>query len=112
MEKTGMTERLEYDFITHSVCEVRIKGVWYRTTPREFRSFDGERRLTLPHRQPGQGRLSEFMVGGPLIMITTIYDGPLYIYSTNRIIPREDTETIVGGIQSKKPLKDEKHTRT
>ena len=29
MEKTGMTERIEYDFITHSVCEVKIKGVWY-----------------------------------------------------------------------------------
>ncbi|HMS90620.1 MAG TPA: hypothetical protein PKC87_00145 [Candidatus Absconditabacterales bacterium] len=104
MEKTGMTVRLEYDFITHSVCEVRIKGTWYRTTPREFRSFDGERKLTLPHRQPRQGKLSEFMVGGPLIMITTMYNGPVYRYCTNEIIPRQNTETIIRGIQSKRTV--------
>jgi len=98
-------EKLKYDFITHSVCEVCIKGNWYRTTPREFRSFDGERRLTLPHRQPDRGKLSEFLVGGPLIMITKWYEGPLYVYDTNILAPKTGSETIIGGIKSEvKPV--------
>ena len=97
-----MRDKIKYDFITHSVCEVQIKGTWYRTTPGEFRSFDGKRRLTLPHRQPSQGMLSEFLRGGPLIMITTVYEGPLYTFETNTLVPKQNSETVIGGIKSKK----------
>lgn len=94
-EKTGGTGKMKFDFTTHAVCEVQIKGNWYRTTAQEFRSFDGKRQLTLPERQPAQGALHEFLKGSPLRMITEDYNGPVYIYGSNTEVERLDTETIV-----------------
>lgn len=94
-EKRGGTGKMLFDFITHAVCEVQIKGTWYRTTAQEFRSFDGKRQLTLPERQPAQGALHEFMVGSPLRMITEEYNGPVFIYGSNTQVERLNTETIV-----------------
>ena len=47
MEKTGNTEKLTYDFNTASNLEVYMPNLegWYRTTSREFRSFNGKRRI-------------------------------------------------------------------
>ena len=45
-EKKGLLEKMRYEFPTEAVLEVQIKGTWYRTTSREFRSFDGHRRYT------------------------------------------------------------------
>ena len=47
MEKTGNTEKIKYDFNTAANLEIwmpNLKG-WYRVTSREFRSFNGKRRL-------------------------------------------------------------------
>jgi len=47
MEKTGNIEKLTYDFNTASNLEVYMPNLegWYRTTSREFRSFNGKRRI-------------------------------------------------------------------
>lgn len=46
-EKTGNLEKLTYDFNTASNLEVWMPNLngWYRVTSREFRSFNGERRI-------------------------------------------------------------------
>jgi len=54
-EKRGHTAKKLYDFNTSGVLEVCIKGNWYRTTCNDFRSFDGNRRITEPIKQPGIG---------------------------------------------------------
>ena len=47
MEKTGNIEKLVYDFNTASNLEVWMPNLngWYRVTSREFRSFNGKRRI-------------------------------------------------------------------
>jgi len=89
-EKTGNTAKLIYDFNTAAVCEVCIKGTWYRTTPRDFRSFDGERRLTQPIKQPGISDKFE-----DIEFRTDPYNGPIYVVQTNLEVIRMDTNTIV-----------------
>ena len=89
-EKTGLTGKLSYDFNTAAVCEVCIKENWYRTTARHFRSFDGNRRITEPIKQPGIG---DSMFDVP--MKTYEYNGPVYVLLTNQEVIRMDTETIV-----------------
>jgi hypothetical protein len=89
-EKTGLTGKLHYDFNTAAVCEVCIKGNWYRTTAREFRSFDGSRRLTQPIKPVGLG---EDVVN--TLMETIEYNGPVYVLRTNDQVIKMDTETIV-----------------
>jgi len=88
-EKTGNTAKLLYDFSTSGVCEVCIKGNWYRTTAREFRSFDGKRRITEPIKQPGLG--DQF---ADTKFHTYDYNGPVYVIQSNLEVIRMDTETI------------------
>lgn len=47
-EKTGNTEKLIYDFNTSKNLEVYMPNLegWYRVTSREFRSFNGKRRIS------------------------------------------------------------------
>jgi hypothetical protein len=49
-EKRGETEKLINDFNTAGVLEVYMPNLegWYRTTAKDFRSFDGKRRITEP----------------------------------------------------------------
>jgi hypothetical protein len=63
MEKTGNTEKLKYEFNTASNLEVFMINLndWYRVTSREFRSFNGKRRIN-----------------------NVEYNGPIYHYATNR----------------------------
>ncbi len=58
--KRGETGKLIYDFEPASNCEICLNDVWYRSTPREFRSFSGKRRI---NNQP--------------------YEGPVYFFKTN-----------------------------
>jgi hypothetical protein len=90
MEKTGHTAKKLYDFNTAGVLEVCIKGNWYRTSCNDFRSFDGNRRITEPIKQPGLG---DSMFNVP--MRTYEYNGPVYVLQTNLEVVRMDTETIV-----------------
>ena len=74
-EKTGNTEKLKNDFIDSKLLEVYLPRLdnWYRVTCRDFRSFDGKRRV--------QGEN---------------YEGPLYAYGTNRLVKFNNTSTIMG----------------
>jgi len=63
-EKKGLVVKMKYDFETAANLEVYLpksKFGWYRVTSREFRSFNGERRIN----------------GEP-------YIGPLYLFNTNK----------------------------
>lgn len=90
-EKRGHLEKMVYDFPTEAVLEVCIKDNWYRTTSRDFRSFDGKRRYTKPVNQPGQGmtNLSE------LEFETIEYNGPCFMFGTNMPVERLWDEKIV-----------------
>jgi len=78
-EKRGEVEKLINDYNTAGVLEVNIKGHWYRTTSRYFRSFNGERRITAPN------KTIRGDVWSPE-MITETYYGPLYRFNTNKIV--------------------------
>ena len=71
-EKTGNTEKLVYDFNTASNLEVWIPNLdgWYRVTSREFRSFNGKRRINEEE-----------------------YKGPIYHYATNKRANKSLVET-------------------
>lgn len=90
-EKRGHLEKMVYDFPTEAVLEVCIKEKWYRVTSREFRSFDGKRRYTKPERQPGLG-MKDLK---DIKWITVEYNGPLYMFGSNKEVVHEWNEKIV-----------------
>lgn len=75
-EKRGETEKLVYEFNAAGCLEIFMKDQWYRVTPREFRSFDGPRRITEPV------RVEHGNVDVP--MVTYEYWGPVYMFGTNK----------------------------
>lgn len=77
-EKRGMTGKLQYDFPTEAVLEVELNGNFYRLTAKEFRSFDGIRRITKPIKQPGIGDDVT-----KVLMESYFYEGPVYEYGSN-----------------------------
>jgi len=87
-EKTGEIEKLIFPFNTAGCLEVYIPNLngWYRSTAREFRSFDGYRRITEPT-EIGLRKLN-------VEMITYDYEGPVYLFGTNK----EVHTTMVGEI--------------
>ena len=86
-EKTGATVKKLHDFNTSGVLEVCIKGNWYRTTCNDFRSFDGQRRITEPIKQPGIGESFN-----DIEFKTYDYNGPVYILQTNLEVIKMGTE--------------------
>ena len=58
-EKRGHLVKMEYDFDTAGVLEVWVPKLngWYRVTSRDFRSFDGKRRITKPIKPQGRGEI-------------------------------------------------------
>lgn len=76
-EKRGETEKLVFDFNTAGVLEVYMPGLkgWYRTTAKDFRSFDGKRRITEPT------RTERYNPDTP--MRTYEYNGPVFMWGTN-----------------------------
>jgi len=76
-EKKGETEKLVYNFNTAGVLEVFKPTLnnWYRVTAREFRSFDGKRRITEP---------TKVEKGNPWVEMRTYdYFGPIFLWGTN-----------------------------
>jgi hypothetical protein len=71
MEKTGQLVKIKYDFNTASNLEIFMPNLngWYRVTSREFRSFNGDRRIN-----------------------DVIYKGPVYLYNTNKKINKTKYE--------------------
>lgn len=86
--KRGETEKLVYEFNTSGVLEVymvKLKG-WYRTTAKDFRSFNGPRRITIP---------TEIEHGNVDVPMQTFeYYGPIYHYGTNKVVEYSDTGSI------------------
>lgn len=75
-EKRGATEKLIYDFNTAGVLEIYLNERWVRVTGREFRSFDGLRRITLPtHTELGNVKVP---------METYEYWGPVFMFGSNK----------------------------
>ena len=75
--KRGEIEKLIFPFNTAGSLEIFIPGVdtWYRVTAKDFRSFDGKRRITEP---------TEIELGNVDVPMTTYeYKGPVYVYGTN-----------------------------
>ncbi len=87
-EKRGETEKLVYDFDTAGLLEVympNLKG-WYRVTSREFRSFNGKRRISRP---------IETKLGNVNIeTVTEDYYGPVYLYGSNMITEYIESDSI------------------
>ena len=80
-EKNGNTIKLVYDFNEAYCCEVEYEpGKWARATPREFRSFQGNRRI--------------LNVDDSNNIFYEEYNGPVYLFGTNKII-----ENVGKGIQ-------------
>jgi len=75
MEKKGNTVKLEYDFNSSANLEVFLPNLknWYRVTSREFRSFNTARRLNGAE-----------------------YNGPLYLFGTNKKVPLTLSGKLVG----------------
>ena len=90
-EKRGNTVKLEHDFNTAGVLEVCIKSNWYRVTSRDFRSFDGPRRITEPINQPGQGIKSY----RDIKFTTYEYLGPVYKHGSNITVTPTNKEKII-----------------
>jgi len=69
-EKRGNLEKLTYDFDTAKCVQgqYRDNEPWYQLTQREFRSFNGKRRIVTWNK------------GTP---IYTNYDGPIFYFGTN-----------------------------
>lgn len=88
-EKTGNTQKLKYSFNTAGLLEVCIKGTWYRSTGREFRSFDGPRRIT----EPTSTELGNVNVE----MRTYPYNGAVYVFDSNIETAQNWTQSIVTG---------------
>jgi hypothetical protein len=84
-EKRGNTVKIQYDFPTQLCLEVNfIDEKWARVTPRDFRSFGGKRRI--------------LNISNPKNVHHEEYNGPIYFYETNEIIPTQD---VVKGINYK-----------
>lgn len=85
-----MTGKLQYDFPTEAVLEVNLNGTFYRITAKEFRSFDGVRRVTKPIKQPGIGDDVT-----KVEMESYLYEGPVYEYGSNTKVPFTGSSRIV-----------------
>jgi hypothetical protein len=81
-EKVGNTGQLKYDFNTKWSTEVQLQkdGTWYRATCREFRSFDGPRRIYLKNENDEWEYVD--------------YKGPLFMFDTNTRVKKQNTRKI------------------
>ena len=89
-EKKGHLVKMYYDFDTAGVLEIFLNNkTWYRVTSREFRSFDGKRRITKPVKPQGKGEIYN------IPMVTTEYNGPVFMWGTINDYPYKGTGTII-----------------
>lgn len=89
-EKRGNTGKLECPFNQDGSLEVKTKGdKWSRVTSREFRSFDGPRRIYQP---------TDIVKGHRNLNIEmeyVEYFGPVFMYGTNTQVPYKGTRQLV-----------------
>lgn len=86
-EKRGLEQQsLKNDYNTAGVLEIFFKEKWTRVTSKDFRSFNGPRRIT----EPTYAELGNVVVP----METYEYHGPVYTWGTNKIVDFSDTGSI------------------
>jgi hypothetical protein len=74
IKKSKTPKKLNYDFNITKCCEVEYNpGKWARVTDREFRSFNGNRRI--------------LNTNNPNNIFYEEYHGPVYLFNTNQISP-------------------------
>ena len=89
-EKRGNTAKLVYDFPTELCCEIEYEpGKWVRTTPRDFRSFGGNRRI--------------LNIDNPKHPVYEEYKGPVYYTLTNRQVTEDLLENTIMLLENKDP---------
>jgi len=97
-EKTGKTVKIVYPFPTHRCLEIKHHntGNWYRVTPREFRSWQGERRIYLfdennnPYYEDYYGPVYAYESN---IVVKDAEPGFVYLHN---IDPRPSRKTVFG----------------
>ena len=90
-EKRGLQDQsLKNDYNTAGVLEIFQNEKWYRVTTKDFRSFNGPRRITEP---------TETIHGDVwnVKMRTYDYEGPVYLWGTNNTVPYKGTGEIISG---------------
>jgi len=88
-EKRGHLEKLVNPFNTSGLLEVYMPKLenWYRVTSREFRSFDGKRRITEP---------TEVVKSKPEVKMRTFeYFGPVFLWGTNMVLDEPTNEGVL-----------------
>lgn len=96
-EKKGFTGRLECPFNQDGSLEILTKkDKWSRVTSREFRSYDGPRRIYQPN----------YVVRGhanlDVEMEYVNYYGPIYEYGTNTQVPFKDSRSLIDSVELEK----------
>jgi hypothetical protein len=93
-EKRGNLVKLVYDFNYGRCCEVNYnEDKWARVTAREFRSWNGKRRI-LNIDNPNKPYYEEYV-------------GPVYYYGTNSINKKSEKYGLVF-IENKDPREDKR----
>lgn len=90
-EKRGLEEQnLINDFNTAGCLEVfsTKNHDWYRVTSKDFRAWNGPRRITAPVRPQGRGEVHSCE------MHTYEYYGPVYTWGTNNVVDYSDTGSL------------------
>ena len=97
-EKRGHLEKLRYEFSTSAHLEVWVEALqdWYRVTPTTFRSYDSKRRITQPD------KVVRGIENTSVKLITTQYNGPVYEWGTNIVVPYTGKGGTVQSVHSQK----------
>jgi hypothetical protein len=95
-EKKGHTVKLKFPFPEHRCCEVYVTGLerYHRVTPNEFRSWVGKRRI--------------LNVDTPDHSFYEDYEGPVFLYGTNKIVNVKDYKEGVVFVDGKDPREGKK----
>lgn len=87
-EKRGLEQQsLINEYNTAALLEIFMKGEWRRVITKDFRSFNGPRRITEPTK----------VIRGDVWnvdMKTYEYHGPVYQWGTNTIVDYSDTGSL------------------
>lgn len=86
-EKRGLeNQNLINDYNTAGVLEIFQNDKWYRVTTKDFRSFNGPRRITEP---------TKVEHGNPWVDLKTYeYHGPVFKWGTNTVVDFSDTGSL------------------
>ena len=86
-EKRGLEQQsLINDYNTAGLLEIFINGKWTRVITKDFRAFNGPRRIT----EPTIVELGNVKVP----MVTYEYHGPVYQWGTNTVVDYSDTGSL------------------